>query len=82
MIVVEGEGESHRAAVETLGLDAVFVCEPDLEGSCARERTNRTAPGALLRRRSGNKPTYAESLAAALPLERIPPPIAQLLSAF
>ncbi|MGC5172837.1 ATP-dependent endonuclease [Microbacterium sp. DT81.1] len=158
MIVIVVEGESDRAAVETLGarlglamppvvavggskgarraaqdlagarllglvdaaerrdfervLDAVFVCEPDLEGEfvralgihgvesliaqqgelesfrrlqqqpAQRERTPEQQLARFFGGRSGNKRRYAELLASALPLERIPPPIAQLLSAF
>ena len=47
-----------------------------------RERTPEQQLARFFGGRSGNKRRYAELLASALPLERIPPPIAQLLSAF
>lgn len=99
-----------RADFERL-LDAVFVCDPDLEGEFVRALGPREVialiaaqgeavsfarlqrqPGLRARSverqlarffggRSGNKLRYARLLADAVPLDRVPPPLAALLAA-
>jgi len=81
------EGELVRAlGIE--GVEAVIAEQGELESFRRLQRQpaqrGRAAEQQLARffgGRSGNKRRYAELLASALPLERIPPPIAHLLTA-
>jgi len=81
------EGEFVRA-LGVAGVEAVIAAEGELESfrrlqNQPAQRT-RTAEEQLERffgGRSGNKPRYARLLAAAVPLDRMPPPIAAVLDA-
>lgn len=75
-------------ALDVTGVEAVIAAEGELESFAALQRQpfqrGRTPEQQLSRffgGRSGNKVRYARLMAEAVPLDRIPPPLAALLAA-